>query len=141
MAVARVVTFEDVDPDHLAQQVADIESGGVSEELPATEILVLHCQIRCEPTVAILFFEPGRLRPGARGPGCDGLQRARSGRRTSVAKYTVATRHTLRAGRSDCDAAPERPLLERPTFRSGQTGQKSGTISASPRGSSTSARR
>lgn len=93
MALARVVTFEDVDNDHLAQQAAEIASGDRPDDLPATEILVLHDRDASRAMVVLFFDSEDDY---ARGHAVlDAMDTSDTpGRRASVAKYTVAARAT-----------------------------------------------
>jgi hypothetical protein len=91
MAFARVVTFEGVDAGRIAEMKREIEGGERPEELPATEIMILH-DPEAERSLAILFFdteedyrrgdEVMNAMPAADTPG----------KRTSVTKYEVAIR-------------------------------------------------
>src|SRR6185437_14528458 len=56
MAVARVVTFEGVDPERVEGLRKRIEEEGRPEGIPATEIIVLHDPEE-RRSVSILFFE------------------------------------------------------------------------------------
>ena len=44
MALARVVTFEDIDSERIAALKSEIEDGEKPEGLPATEMMILHDQ-------------------------------------------------------------------------------------------------
>ena len=93
MAVARVVTFEGVDKDRMAEMKQTIESGDRPEDMPATEIVVLH-DPEADKSLVILYFENEddytkgdatlNAMPSDETPG----------RRTSVTKYDVAVRMT-----------------------------------------------
>ena len=56
MALARVVTFEGVSQDRIAELKREIESGDRPDNLPATEIIVLH-DAEGEKALAIVFFD------------------------------------------------------------------------------------
>jgi hypothetical protein len=56
MALARVVTFDGVTSDRVAEMQREMEGGERPEGLNATEIIVLH-DPEAERSVAILFFE------------------------------------------------------------------------------------
>jgi len=91
MAVARVVTFEGVDKDRIAEMKQTIEGGDRPEGLPATEIVVLH-DADADRSLVILYFDnEDDYRQGDamlnEMPSED-----TPGRRTSVAKYDVAVR-------------------------------------------------
>ena len=86
MALARVVTFEGVSSDRLAELDRELRDGQPPEGLPAKEIIVLH-DPDAEQSVVIVFFDTEddytrgdavlSAMPGAETPG----------RRTSVTKY------------------------------------------------------
>jgi hypothetical protein len=93
MAVARVVSFDGVDSERIAQLKSEIEGGEPPEGLNATEMLVLH-DPDASQALAIVFFDNE-----------DDYQRGHEildamptgdtpGRRTSIAKYDVAVRAT-----------------------------------------------
>jgi hypothetical protein len=93
MAFARVVSFEGVSKDRMTAMQQEMEEGGRPDDVPATEILVLH-DPETESSLAILFFESEddyqrgdealNAMPAADTPG----------QRTSVRKYEVAARMT-----------------------------------------------
>ena len=93
MAVARVVTFDGVSKERMEETKREMEEGGRPDEVPATEIVVLH-DPDAQRSVVILFFdseddykrgdEALNAMPAADTPG----------QRTSVAKYEVASRLT-----------------------------------------------
>ena len=93
MALARAVTFEGVDSQHMAELSKQIESDPRPDEIPATEIVMLHDEATNTSQV-ILFFEneddyaKGDATLNAMPTGDT------PGRRTSVTKYTVAGRMT-----------------------------------------------
>jgi hypothetical protein len=93
MAYARVVTFDEVGDDRIAQLKSSIETGDRPAELPATEIMILHDADE-QRAIAILFFDTeDDYRQG------DAVMNAMPaedtpGRRASVAKYEVAVRAT-----------------------------------------------
>ena len=91
MALARVVTFDGVDADRMAEMQREMKGGERPEEVPAQEIVVLH-DPEAEQSLVILFFEnEDDYRRGDEAlnamPAGD-----TPGRRTSVAKYEVAFR-------------------------------------------------
>ncbi len=93
---ARVVTFDGVDDERMAELAREIESGEPPVDVPATEMLLLH-DSGASQAVAILFFEnEDDYRRGDEAlnamPAGD-----TPGRRTSVTKYRVATRMTAPA--------------------------------------------
>ena len=94
MAFARVVTFEGVSKDRMAEMDREMREGQPPEGLPATEVIVLH-DPEAEQSLAIVFFETeDDYRQGDKVlsamPAGD-----TPGRRTSVTKYAVATRMTV----------------------------------------------
>lgn len=56
MALARVVTFDKVDSDRMAQMQQRMQETGRPDDVPASEILVLH-DPEAETSTVILFFE------------------------------------------------------------------------------------
>ena len=91
MALARVVTFEGVSSDRMQEMQREIGGGQRPENLPATEIVVLH-DPEAEKSLVIVFFEnEDDYRQGdetlSAMPAGD-----TPGRRTSVQKYDVAVR-------------------------------------------------
>lgn len=91
MAFARAVSFEGVDKDRIEQMKREMNEGERPDDLPATEVIVLH-DPEAEKSLAIVFFETeDDYRRG------DELLNAMPagdtpGRRTSVTKYDVAIR-------------------------------------------------
>jgi hypothetical protein len=93
MALARVVSFEDVNRDRIEEMQREMREGERPEGLPATEIVVLH-DAEAEKSLVILFFETEddyrrgdetlNAMPAGDTPG----------RRTSVNRYDVAIRMT-----------------------------------------------
>jgi hypothetical protein len=91
MALARVVSFEGVNPERIQQLTSQVEGGEKPEGLPATELILLH-DAGSEQALAIVFFdneddyrqgdETRSAMPGDETPG----------RRASVTKYDVAAR-------------------------------------------------
>jgi hypothetical protein len=91
MPLARVVSFDDVSSDRMAEMQREIEGGERPQDVPATEIVVLH-DPDAEKSLVILFFEnEDDYRRGDEAlnamPAGD-----TPGRRTSVTKYQVAMR-------------------------------------------------
>ena len=91
MALARVVSFEGVTSDRMAQLRNQIESGDPPEGMPPAELMILH-DAEGERSLAIVVFDneddyrKGDEILGAM-PGPD-----TPGQRTSVSKYDVAIR-------------------------------------------------
>jgi len=93
MALARVVTFEGVTSDRMAEMNREMGDREPPEGVAATEIVVLH-DPEAEKATVILFFETDddyrqadevlSAMPADETPG----------RRASVAKYDVAMRRT-----------------------------------------------
>ena len=93
MALARVVTFEGVGADRIEAMKSELQEGERPEELPATELIVLH-DAEAEKSLVIVFFETeDDYRRGDEAlnamPAGD-----TPGRRASVTKYDVAVRMT-----------------------------------------------
>jgi hypothetical protein len=91
MPLARVVSFDDVSSDRMAEMQREIEGGERPQDVPATEIVVLH-DPDAEKSLVILFFEnEDDYRRGDEAlnamPASD-----TPGRRASVTKYQVAMR-------------------------------------------------
>jgi hypothetical protein len=93
MALARVVAFEGVNADRMAEMSREMQEGERPEGLPATEMIVLH-DPEAETSLAIVFFDneedyrQGDATLNAMPTGDT------PGRRTSVTKYNVAVRMT-----------------------------------------------
>ncbi len=93
MAFARVVEFDGVSSDRVAEMKREMEGGERPEGMPATEILVLH-DPEAERSLAIVFFDTEddyrrgdemlNAMPAGDTPG----------QRKSVTKYDVAIRMT-----------------------------------------------
>ena len=91
MSLARVVSFEGVDAANMEEQRRRIESEGRPDDLPASELVILH-DPEAQSALAIVFFETEddyqrgdaalNAMPAAETPG----------RRVSVSKYEVAVR-------------------------------------------------
>jgi hypothetical protein len=93
MAFARAVTFEGVDQDRIEQLKREMNEGERPEEIPATEIIVLH-DPEGEKSLALVFFETED--DYKRGDEALNAMPAGDtpGHRTSVTKYDVAIRTT-----------------------------------------------
>jgi hypothetical protein len=93
MPFARVVSFEGVSSDRMAEMQREMEGSERPEGVPATEIIVLH-DPEAETSLVILFFET----EDDYRRGDEALNAMPSGdtpgRRTSVARYQVASRMT-----------------------------------------------
>jgi hypothetical protein len=93
MAFARVVSFDGVSKQRMEEMKREMEDGGRPDEVPATEVIVLH-DPDAERSVVILFFDSeDDYRRGDEAlnamPAGD-----TPGQRTSVTKYDVASRMT-----------------------------------------------
>jgi hypothetical protein len=88
MALARVVTFEDVDADRMASAQQQIDQGEKPEGLPATELLMLHDRESGKALAIIFFDSEDDYRKGDEVLGAMASEDT-PGRRTSVSKYEV----------------------------------------------------
>lgn len=93
MALARVVSFDQVSKQRMEELKREMDDGGRPDDVPATEILVLH-DPEAEKSLVILFFESeDDYRRGDEAlnamPAGD-----TPGQRASVTKYEVARRMT-----------------------------------------------
>ena len=94
MAIARVVTFEDVSKDRMDEMKRDMSSDQPPEGMPAKEFIVLH-DPDAEKSLVILFFDTEddyshgdemlNAMPADETPG----------QRTSVTRYNVAIREKM----------------------------------------------
>jgi hypothetical protein len=93
MALARVVSFDGVSSDRIAEMQREMQSSERPGDVPAKEIVVLH-DPESEKSLAILFFESED--DYQRGDEALNAMPASDtpGQRTSVAKYQVAIRMT-----------------------------------------------
>ena len=91
MALARVVSFEGVDGDRIAQMKSEIEGGERPADIPASEVLILH-DAGSDRALAIVFFETEE--DYATGDATLSAMPASDtpGNRTSIDKYDVAVR-------------------------------------------------
>lgn len=91
MALARVVTFEGVTKERIEEIKGELESGERPNDLPATEILLLH-DAATDESLAIVFFDTEE--DYATGDAAlDAMPRDDTpGTRTSVKKYDVVAR-------------------------------------------------
>ncbi|MGZ4289817.1 MAG: hypothetical protein ACXVQQ_01530 [Gaiellaceae bacterium] len=93
MAIARVVTFDDVDSARMEQMRQEMQTGERPADVPATEFIMLH-DPAASKAVAIVFFDNEEdYRQGDAAlnamPAGD-----TPGRRASVTRYDVAVRMT-----------------------------------------------
>ena len=93
MPLARVVAFEGVSSDRMAEMQREMQGNERPENVPAKEIVVLHDPV-AEKSLVILFFETDD--DFERGDEALNAMPASDtpGKRTSVAKYQVAFRMT-----------------------------------------------
>ena len=93
MPLARVVSFEGVSSERMAEMQREMEGGERPAEVPAKEIVVLH-DPESDKSLVILFFENDA--DYKRGDETLSAMPAdeKPGRRTSVTKYQVAFRVT-----------------------------------------------
>ena len=91
MALARVVAFDGVDSERIGQMRQEMEQGERPDDIPATEVIVLH-DPEASKSLAIVFFE--NEEDYARGDAALNAMPAADtpGQRTSVTKYDVAIR-------------------------------------------------
>jgi hypothetical protein len=91
MALARVVTFDGVSKDRMEEMKREMSEGEPPEDVPASEILVLH-DGETDKSLVVVFFE--NEDDYRRGDETLGAMPAADtpGQRTSVAKYDVAFR-------------------------------------------------
>jgi hypothetical protein len=91
MAIARVVTFDGVDSERIQQMKQEMDSGERPDDIPASEIIVLH-DADSSKSIAIVFFD--NEDDYKRGDEALNAMPATDtpGQRTSVAKYDVAIR-------------------------------------------------
>jgi hypothetical protein len=93
MQLARVVSFDGVSEERINQQVELMKERGRPEELPATEIVVLHDAEAEEAQVVIFFDSEEDYRRGDEVLNAMAADET-PGRRTGVAKCRVAIRMT-----------------------------------------------
>jgi hypothetical protein len=91
MALARVVTFEGVSKERIEEMKREMSEGDRPEDIPATEVVVLHDPETDKSLVVVFFENEDDYRRGDAAlsamPAAD-----TPGRRTSVSKYDVAVR-------------------------------------------------
>jgi hypothetical protein len=93
MALARVVTFDGVSSERMAEMEHEMQGGERPDNVPAKEIVVLH-DPESEKSLVILFFDNDA--DYQRGDeALDAMPAGDTpGQRTSVTKYQVAFRMT-----------------------------------------------
>jgi hypothetical protein len=94
MALARVVTFDEVSKDRMGEMQSEISDGEPPEGMPASEIIVLH-DPEAERALVVVFFETED--DYQRGDEILSAMPAGDtpGRRSSVTKYDVGVRRTV----------------------------------------------
>jgi hypothetical protein len=94
MAVARVVAFDGVSSARVEEMQREMRDGERPEELPATEVVVLH-DPEAEKALVVLFFDSED--DYRRGDEVLSAMPADEtpGRRTSVTRYDVAVRMSV----------------------------------------------
>ena len=93
MALARVVSFDGVSSDRMAEMQSEMGGGERPENVPAKEIIVLH-DPDAEKSLVLIFFDSEA--DYQRGDEALNAMPAGDtpGQRTSVTKYQVAARMT-----------------------------------------------
>lgn len=93
MSLARVVSFDGVSSDRMAEMQKEMEGSDRPENVPAKEIVVLHDPDNDKSLVIVFFDNEDDYRQGDEAlnqmPTAD-----TPGQRTSVTKYQVAFRMT-----------------------------------------------
>jgi len=93
MALARVVTFDGISSERMAEMAANIEGGERPEGLNATEMMILHDPEAQKATAIVFFDNEDDYRQGDETlnamPAAD-----TPGQRTSVTRYDVPVRMT-----------------------------------------------
>jgi hypothetical protein len=93
MSLARVVSFDGVSSERMAEMQKEMEGSERPDDVPAKEIVVLH-DAESEKSLAIVFFDnEDDYRRGE--AALDAMPASETpGKRTSVTKYEVAVRMT-----------------------------------------------
>ena len=93
MSLARVVSFDGVSSERMAEMQREMEGSDRPDEVPAKEIIVLH-DPDAEKSLVLLFFDTDEdYRRG--DEALDAMPAGDTpGQRTSVSKYQVAFRLT-----------------------------------------------
>jgi hypothetical protein len=93
MSLVRAVAFEGVDAERMAELAQQVETGERPEDVPITELLVLHDEASGRALVLQFFANDADYERGAAVfsamPATD-----TPGQRTSVDRYTVVARAT-----------------------------------------------
>ena len=94
MALARVVSFDGVGSDRIAQLKSEIEGGEPPEGMPPSELLILHDPDSEQSLAIVIFDNEDDYRKG--DEILDAMPASDTpGRRTSVTKYNVAHRMSM----------------------------------------------
>ena len=93
MALARVATFEDVDAARIAELKASIEGGERPDDLPATEVIILHDPAASRSLSIVFFANEEDYRKGDAALNAMPAE-GTPGKRTSLTKYDVGVRAT-----------------------------------------------
>jgi hypothetical protein len=93
MALARVVTFDGVSAERMAELTKEMESEEPPADIPANEILMLHDADAQKSVVVIFFDNDDDYRRGDEALSSMPTDDT-PGQRTSVGKYDVAFRMT-----------------------------------------------
>ena len=94
MALARVVAFDGVDSERMAQMRQEMEGGDRPDDMPATEVIVLH-DPDASKSLAIVFFDnEDDYRRGDETLNSMPTDDT-PGQRTSVTRYDVAIRMSV----------------------------------------------
>jgi len=91
MALARVVSFEHINPDNVERIKRSMEAGDTPEGMPPAEILFLHDKTADTAVAIVIVDSEDDYRRVDEILGSVPADEA-AGRRTSVAKYEVAVR-------------------------------------------------
>ncbi|MFL5943761.1 MAG: hypothetical protein ACJ75L_10905 [Gaiellaceae bacterium] len=94
MALARVVSFDGVSSDRIAEMRTEIESGEPPEGMPSGELLILHDPDAEQSLAIVIFDNEDDYRKGDEILGSMPASDT-PGTRTSVKKYNVAHRMSM----------------------------------------------
>jgi hypothetical protein len=94
MSLARVVSFDGVSSDRMAEMRSEIEGGEPPEGMPAGEFLLLHDPNADQAVAIVIFDNEDDYRKG--DEILDAMPASDTpGQRTSVTKYDVAMRMSM----------------------------------------------
>lgn len=91
MALARVVSFDEVSKDRVEEMKREMREGGRPDDIPAKEVVVLH-DPEAERALVVLFFDNESDYERADETLSAMSADETPGKRTSVARYDVAFR-------------------------------------------------